>query len=113
MKNLSEIIEMCKLNQKPEYEELFYAVLSLTSVANMLSMNFRNIEPDTKEFILNMKKDNMHTLYRNALNKSPKEFMGWNNDPENPEYQKFHAIGNNIVEKALNGELPNQKKSNT
>jgi hypothetical protein len=108
MKNLSEIIEMCKLNQKPEYEELFYAVLSLTSVANMLSMNLRGIEHNTKEFILNFKKDNMHTLYHNALNKSPKEFIGWNYDPANPEYQKFHAMGNKLVDMALNKKLPNQ-----
>ena len=77
MKSLCDIIEDCKLNQNPEYEELFYAVLSLTSVCNMLSMKFRDIKPDTKEFILNLKKQNMHDMYKNALNKSPKEFIGW------------------------------------
>jgi len=39
-----------------------------------------------------------------------KEWLGWNNDPENPDYQRFHAIGSKLVEKALRGELPNQKK---
>jgi hypothetical protein len=48
-------------------------------------------------------------MYGKALNKSPKEYLGWNNDPENPEYQKFHAMGSRLVDKALRGELPNQK----
>jgi hypothetical protein len=49
-------------------------------------------------------------MYHDALNKSPKEYLGWNNDPENPDYQKFHAMGSKLVDKALRGELPNQKK---
>ncbi len=110
MRNLADIIEDVKTNGKPDYEELRYSVLVLTSMMNMASMTIRGLKPDTKEVFLNMKKDNIHRMYHTALNKSPKEYLGWNDDPENPEYQRFHAIGSKLVDKALKGELPNQKK---
>ena len=112
MRNLSDIIEDCKTNGRPDYEELRYSVLVLTSLLNMDHNNLREEllrEKETPKFIREMKAQNSFDMYRTALNKSPKEYLGWNNDPENPEYQKFHAIGSKLVEKALKGELPNQK----
>ncbi len=110
MRNLSDIVEDCKLNKEVDYQELKYALLVYVSLMNMASMTIRNIKPDTRELILNMKKDNIHKMYHTALNKSPKEYLGWNNDPENPEYQKFHQIGNKLVDKALKGELKPKNK---
>lgn len=114
MRNLSEIIEDCKTNGTPDYEELRYSVLVMTSVLNMVNSELIKLYVTgemPKEFIRKMKLEGgTCTMYRTALNKSPKEYLGWNNDPENPEYQKFHAIGTRLVEKALKGELPNQKK---
>jgi len=37
MRNLSEIIEDCKLNGRPDYEELRYSVLVMTGVLNMVN----------------------------------------------------------------------------
>lgn len=104
MRNLSDIVEDCKLNKEVDYQELKYALLVYVSLMNMASMSIREMTPD-KPLILAMKKDLIHKMYHTALNKSPKEYLGWNNDPENPEYQKFHQIGNKLVDKALKGEL--------
>lgn len=113
MRNLSDIIEDCKTNGKPNYNELRYSVLVLTSILNMDHNNLREEllrEKETPKFIRELKAKNSFDMYHTALNKSPKEYLGWNYDPKNPEYQKFHTIGNKLVEKALKGELPNQKK---
>ena len=114
MRNLADIIEDCKTNGRPDYEELRYAVLVMTGVLNLVNHELTKLYVEGKmphEVIRKMKLDGgICSMYGNALRKSPKEYLGWNNDPENPDYQRFHAIGSKLVDKALKGELPNQKK---
>jgi hypothetical protein len=109
MRKLADIIEDCKLNKRPEYDELRYAVIALTSLMNMSSGKLMRFYKEDTKPIDKLLIDNFYNAYHTALNKSPKDWLGWNNDPENPEYQRFHAIGSKLVDKALNGELPNQK----
>lgn len=110
MRNLIEIIEDCKLNKKPSIDELRYSVIALTSLMNMATSTLRKLYKEDMNALEKMCLENIYNAYSTALNKSPKEWLGWNNDPENPEYQKFHAWGKKLVDKALKGELPNQKK---
>lgn len=110
MRNLIEIIEDCKLNKKPSIDELRYSVIALTSLMNMATSILRKLYKEDMNVLEKMRLENIHNAYSTALNKSPKEWIGWDSDPENPEYQKFHAWGKKIVDKALKGELPNQKK---
>ena len=117
MRNLFDIIEDCKTNGKPDYEELRYSVLVMTGILNMVNSELTKLYADGKmpnEFVRKMKLNGICSVYCNALKKSPKEYLGWDNDPENPDYQifyaRFHAMGIKLVEKALKGELPNQKK---
>ena len=110
MRNLSEIIEDCKLNKSVDNAELKYATIALTSLMNFSMSTIMRIYDKSQSQFDKLRVENVHNAYNTALNKSPKEWLGWNNDPENPDYQKFHALGNRLVEKALNGELPNQKK---
>lgn len=114
MRNLSDIVEDCKTNVRPDYEELRYSVLVMTGMLNLVNGELTRLYDEGKmpsELIRKMKLDGgICTMYGKALNKSPKEYLGWNNDPENPEYQRFHAMGSKLVEKALKNELPNQKK---
>ena len=104
MRNLSDIIEDCKTNKRPEYDELRYSVLVLTSILNMDHRVLREEllrEKETPKFIREMRAKNSFDMYHTALNKSPKEYLGWNNDPENPDYQKFHAAGNKLLDKVI------------
>ena len=114
MRDLSEIIEECKLNGNPDYDELMYSLLVMTGILNLVNSELIKLYVEGSipcESIRKMKLDSGScTMYKKALNKSPKEYLGWSNDPENPEYQRFHAIGNKLVEKVLKGELPNQKQ---
>lgn len=110
MRVLSEIIEACKLNEEVSKEELAYAVLSLTYVNNMSSSLLLKLH---SEEVDSRKKERIASNHENvakALNSDPKVWLGWNNDPKNPQYQRFHAMGRKLVDKALKGELPNQKK---
>lgn len=114
MRNLSDIIEDCKINGRPDYDELRYSLLVMTGVLNMVNSELAQIYvsgelPHPIKRQIALKGGGVCNMYHAALNKPPKEYLGWNHDPENPEYQRFHAMGNKLVEKALKGELPNQK----
>ena len=109
MRTLYEIIEDVKTNRKPDYEELRYALLASDSLSTLALMDLRKVLfNNPSPMIIEMMKNDMK--YSKALNKSPKEWLGWSNDPENPEYQLFHKMGLKLVDKAIKGELPNQIK---
>jgi hypothetical protein len=113
MRTLYEIIEDCKTDKRPEYDELRYALLVMTGILNLVNHELCDLYISGKmptELIRKFKISSVCSMYGKALGKSPKEYLGWHNDPENPEYQKFHELGNRIVEKALNCELPNQRR---
>jgi hypothetical protein len=114
MKTLSEIIEDVKLNKRPDYEDLRYSLLVMTGVLNMVNhelveLYVKGIMPN--EFIRKLKLDGICKMYGTALNKPPKEYLGWNGDPENPEYQRFYAMASKLMDKTLKGELPNPKEA--
>jgi len=104
MRTLLEIIEECKDGGKPEYEELRYALLVYNFMFNMDHKNLieeLSREKETAKIIREMRLKNTFDMAKNALNKSPKEYLGWNNDPENPEYQKFRQIAQKVFDKAV------------
>ena len=104
MRTLSEIIEMVKCNKRPDYDELKYALLTYVSMMNNDHNQLKRellSEKRSSAFIRKLEAENSFNMYKTALNKSPKEYLGWNNDPENPEYKKFHKIGNKLVDKLI------------
>lgn len=105
MKTLNEIIEECKTNGRPDYDELRYSVLVMTGILNLVNSELTKLYVKGEmpnEFIRKVKLDGgTCSMYGKALNKSPKEYLGWNHDPENPAYQKFHAMGNKLLDKVI------------
>ena len=107
MRNLIDIIEDVKDNKRPDYEELRYALLVYNFLFNMDHRVLREILLSDKEipkFIKELKAQNSFDMAKNALNKSPKEYLGWNSDPENPDYQKFRKMGNKLLDKVLSNQ---------
>lgn len=104
METLYEIIENVKDNKRPDYEELRYALLVLDFMFNMDHSNLRKeLLSDKKdpEFIREIKAQNSFDMAKGALNKPPKDYLGWDNDPENPEYQKRREMSNKIFNNFL------------
>ena len=103
MRILSEIIEDTKLGGKPDYEELRYAMLALLSLHNMNHICLQDVltRAVLPEALRGIKLENSFHAYKTALNKSPKEWLGWSNDPDNPEYQRFMKLGNGLLDKVL------------
>ena len=101
-RTLLEIIEEVKDGGKPNYDELRYALLAYQS---MLFFDHTNLleeltkEKPTPDFLKKMKADNSFNMLKNALNKSPKEWVGPNHDPDNPECQKLRKSANKLFKK--------------
>lgn len=107
MRTLSEIIESAKDGNMPTHEECYWAMLCYNSIFNIDHRQLREallVEKLAPEFIRNLKAETSFNMYKSALNKSPKEFMGPSNDPSNPEYQKFRKMGNKIIDKFITKE---------
>jgi hypothetical protein len=104
MRTLSEIIEDTKDGNMPTHEECYWAMLCFNWLLNNDHRRLQEellAENQAPEFIRKMKADNSHNAYNTALNKSPKDYLGPNNDPSNPEYQRFRKFGNKIVDKFI------------
>ncbi len=97
MRTLFEIIEDVNEGKKPDYEEIRYALLAYQS---MFVMDHSCLH----EELLREKSSTELTfsMFKNALERSPKELVGWNNDPDNPEYQKFRKLGHRLFNKIIN-----------
>ena len=104
MRTLYEIISDVKDGLKPDYEEIRYALLVYEFMFNMDHRVLREElmkEKETSAFIKKMRADNSFDMFKNALNKSPKDYVGVNSDPDNPEYQKFRKLGEKLSDKVI------------
>ena len=104
MRTLSEIIDSAKDGNMPSHEECYWAMLVYNSMFIMEHRQYNEallVEKPAPDFIRKMKAENSFNTYQNMLRKSPKEFMGPDNDPSNPEYQKFRKMGMKIVDKFI------------
>jgi hypothetical protein len=89
MRTLYDIIAEAKAGGKPAYDELLYALLAVDALAHMA------------EFWA----EESFQRNKGALNADPKAWLGWDNDPSNPEYRKRRKIAIRLAEAALAGKL--------
>ena len=103
MKTLLEIVELIKDGGEPTREELYYSVLALEALSSFDHMDFRRLleKPNSKVFTLDWVNNEVFNRSKNAYRKSPKEWVGWNNDPHNPEYQKVRAMHKKLFDKII------------
>lgn len=101
MRTLAEIVEDVKDGKKPDCEELRYALLAYSALCFFDREALKKNTKDTHDFIFKMRQEDSLTRFHLALNKSPKDFVGWNHDPDNPEYLKFRKMGENLLNKVV------------
>jgi len=102
MRSLLEIIEATKAGEKPDYEELRYALLAVDALLTFSSralMRLADKEKENRRIILAHDED--FRRVKAALGKTPKEWVGWNNDPENPEYQRRIKVSRKLFDHVM------------
>lgn len=93
MRTLEEIVDLARSGDKPEYDELRYAVcamqqlLLLDSYA-LLRLAQREGSGADNATLANLEFNEWYRRMKNANTQSPKEYVGWNNDPDNPAFQE-------------------------
>lgn len=113
MRSLDLIIEDLKSGKDITYTECRYALLVYEGLLNLDHSRLLDITHSAKPVVaaeLQRIGEQSHNRIQMALSRPPDDYLGWNNDPKNPDYQKTRAIGLKIVQAAIEGRLPNQHK---
>lgn len=91
---LTQLIESVKDGQRPDPDELRYALLALDAMCTFNSMDMLAMyEGAQVKPLVEKSFDRM-----GCWNQLPaKEIVGWLNDPDNPDYQESRRLAQSIV----------------
>lgn len=107
MRTLLEIIEAAKRGDKPDYDECYYAMLALNALYSFDSQVILDLHPSAGKIYtragLERVADESFQRGKRCYAVDPKHYIGWDNDPANPDYQKFRKMVNKLFDK-LTGE---------
>lgn len=105
MRTLYEIIEAVKDDAPATEEELRYALIAYQSLHHFDTMALRRLAEHPERCIgplgIKFERTEAFNRHKAALNIDPKTYVGWNNDPKNPQYQKERQVAVKIFEAAV------------
>lgn len=87
MRTLAEILEDAEDGGTPEYDELRYAVLALNALITFDGVSMVRAASDKTMDHSQALQDHIRRV-SGARSTHPKLWLGWENDPENPEHQE-------------------------
>lgn len=105
MKKLIDIVESAKDGKMPTHEECYWAMLALSHLHYFESTDIRSISSNKDDVRTKMIADEAFRRRKIAFDQSPKSWVGWSNDPSNPDYQKMRATAFKVFEKATGEKL--------
>ncbi len=100
MRTLFDIIELVKDGDKPEYDELRYAVVALSALRHFDSDALRKIakrESEGKPPLSQYYAEESFKRFKAALLIDPKSYCGPQHDPDTEECQKFRKMAKGIL----------------
>lgn len=104
MRTLGEIIETARDGTMPTHQECYWAMLALNALSTFDSMAFSRMarmEQDSKPCFAVISHEEHFNRNKRAFAEDPKKWVGWNNDPANPEFQVRRSMARRIFDKAL------------
>ncbi len=108
MKTLVEIVSAVRDGERPDYDELRYAVCAMEALATFDRMAFMRLAEAEREgkkpFLTTSAQwqwEEHFNRHKRAGAKSPKDFVGWSNDPDNPEFLARRKAAMKIMGKAM------------
>lgn len=108
MRTLSEIIEATRNGDRPEYDELRYAVCALDALSTFdrlalskLALAERESKPRHFVYSAEFQYSERFRRMKRALSVDPKTYVGWNNDPDNPEFRERRKKASDLVQRAM------------
>ena len=106
MRTLSEIIDDLKDGGRPSYDELRWSVLALTGLSHfdksaLRDLGFRDPSMFNKP---KYQAEESHRRWLEAWKKSPRDWVGPNNDPDSEDVQALRSLGKKVIRKVLGDE---------
>lgn len=105
-KTLSEIIESVRDGGRPDYEDLRYAICAMEALATFdrnALMRLADAEREgSRPFLVRSAVWQLNEYFgrtKRAGAKPPKEWIGWSNDPDNPEFLERRAAAKRLLER--------------
>lgn len=94
MATLSEIIEAVKNGEKPEYDDLWFGLLALSHLHTFDVQDMLEVFEKTsgQNNMLAMRAEESFNRSKRAMAVPPKQYLGNNWNPDNPEYQKQRKL---------------------
>jgi hypothetical protein len=113
MRTTAEILEAAKTGGEwPTHEECFWAMQALEQAWTMTARKYREqVFTPKRDDLAKTLCENDFTMGKSCMSADPKTWLGPDRDYSKPENRKRRAVSVKIYEKALAGELPNQKKT--
>lgn len=108
MKNLGDIIEEAKSGGMPTHEECYWAMLALEALSNLDRTTMRTElmkDPPSRIEFRKLHAENSLKSWHTALNKNPKDWLGPEYDPSNPEVQTRRQMHKRLFEKVTGVKL--------
>jgi len=102
MRTLFAIIEAAKSGDRPTHDECYWAMLALDALHTFDSMALQRLADNPSKIRTpEWEYKGSWERARKACGKNPKDWVGPNNDPANPEYQRRRQIALALFEKVI------------
>lgn len=101
MRTLSEIIDAAKDGSETTHEECLYALLAYSALLYFDNSAIQRLaeHPESKFVTPASEREESFRRFKMALGRSPKDYVGWNNDPKNPEFTERVKMGRKLIDK--------------
>lgn len=107
---LFQIISAVRDGERPDYDDLRYAICAMEALSTFDGMAFRRLakaERGERPGVSADREWQEHfRRHKQAGEKPPKEYVGWNNDPDNPEFLKRRGISKRVMDALTEGSKP-------
>jgi hypothetical protein len=105
VRKLIDIVEGAKDGKMPTHDECYWAMLALSHLHYFEVSDIRTLTKSEDSARVRMTTEEGFRRRKMAMDKSPKDWVGWSHDPSNPEYQKMRATAFKVFEKATGESL--------
>ena len=104
MRTLFEIIEAAKVGEPTTHEECLYALLAYAGLSYFDSSTLRRLAFEPSKFRTpEGEAEESHRRWKMALGKSPKDWLGPENDPANEECRERVRLARRLFDKLMLG----------
>jgi len=99
MRTVGDILEAVKDGEQPSFDEMKYCLLAIEALHFFNLRAIKYLSEDKTLFSPKKEKEEALNRMERCLNTGAKEYVGWENDPDNPDFQKNRKNMKKLLDK--------------